>query len=774
MTNATERRTIQAHSGLPGVGFSSVGEIIPGYELEERIGAGGYGEVWRAKVPGGLAKAVKIVYGTMSERHAVVELKSLERIKDVRHPFILTLERIEVVDGRLVVVTELAEGSLRDRFEDVTEGGAAGIERDHLLRYMHDVADALDYMYEQHSLQHLDIKPENLLLIGGHVKVADFGLTKDLRDNSLSAVAGMTPLYAAPEVFEGKPGRHSDQYSLACVYQYLLTGQPPFRGRTTAQLISQHLHSSPDLTLLPRQEHSAILKALSKDPRKRYDSCSEFVRALETAGRSEEAAPKKEMDNDREKRTPPAPQGPEPSAPRQSALHETDLDSDETDVGSRSPRILRPVPLDDVTFTPRPAVVIGLGGVAGKLLKALQQRLSGQKGTKPALPIRLLYVDTDETDIYEAMYGKDGECLTHGDVLTAPLKRPSDYRRKSKRLMEWIPRRWLFNIPRSQRTEGIRALGRLAFVDRYRELSLAFRKCLEKATGNVPTADPAESEEPEHQPELPRVFIVTATGGGTGSGMAVDAGYAMRRALSALGLEDAGLTGLFLQHDTALLPNATLGVANSLAFLRELGHFNRTGSFPQDADVGIPEAIALPPFDRSYFVRLGADAEDRTGNTLDEAAEYLYRCLTGRSAGVLDYLRGPGAEHQGRPRLNSFVAKVVGGDGADGQPSREPLPLGTWTDLTLDVHKRLLKTRGAARLLIATAGADEEHVAAIKAQCGDFGTIIRDGDDSRTFVCDEIEAVPYGDVLALLESESPDSVEIAEMLTTRTDVEWDT
>jgi len=126
MHNATERRTIHAQGGMPGDALSASGEIIPGYELEERIGAGGYGEVWRVRAPGGLLKAVKIVYGTMSDRHAVVELKSLERIKGVRHPFILTLERIEIVEGRLLVVTELAEGSLRDLFEEITAKGSAG------------------------------------------------------------------------------------------------------------------------------------------------------------------------------------------------------------------------------------------------------------------------------------------------------------------------------------------------------------------------------------------------------------------------------------------------------------------------------------------------------------------------------------------------------------------------------------------------------------------------------------------------------------------------
>ena len=64
---------------------------------------------------------------------------------------------------------------------------------------MRCVADALDYMSDEHKLQHLHIKPENLLMVGGHVKVADFGLIKDLENASQSLMSGMTPAYAAPE-----------------------------------------------------------------------------------------------------------------------------------------------------------------------------------------------------------------------------------------------------------------------------------------------------------------------------------------------------------------------------------------------------------------------------------------------------------------------------------------------------------------------------------------------------------------------------------------------
>ena len=94
-------------------------EPIPGYTLEERIGVGGYGEVWRVNAPGELKKAVKIVHGPLSESRIERELKAMERIRAVHHPMLLSVERFEIVDEHLLVVMELADGSLKDRFDDI-------------------------------------------------------------------------------------------------------------------------------------------------------------------------------------------------------------------------------------------------------------------------------------------------------------------------------------------------------------------------------------------------------------------------------------------------------------------------------------------------------------------------------------------------------------------------------------------------------------------------------------------------------------------------------
>src|SRR5882757_830944 len=120
-------------------------EPIPGYRLIERLGRGGFGEVWKAEAPGGMHKAIKFVYGDMDgvgpdNKGAEQEFRSLNRVKSIRHPFLLSIERIEVIDGQLLIVTELADRNLSDRFTECTGTGLSGVPREELLRYMEEAA----------------------------------------------------------------------------------------------------------------------------------------------------------------------------------------------------------------------------------------------------------------------------------------------------------------------------------------------------------------------------------------------------------------------------------------------------------------------------------------------------------------------------------------------------------------------------------------------------------------------------------------------------------
>src|SRR6516164_4037412 len=267
------------------VRIESQAEPIPGYKLLERLGGGGFGEVWKAVAPGGLFKAIKFVYGDLETANeeglrAEQELKALSRVKSVRHRYILSLERYDIIDGQLIIVMELADRNLWDRFKECRAQGLPGIPRAELQGYMAETAEALDLMNKEYQLQHLDIKPQNLFLVHNHIKVADFGLVKDLEGMVASVTGGVTPVYAAPETFDGWVSRFCDQYSLAIVYQELLTGQRPFNGNNVRQLILQHLQASPNLTPLPESDQAAIGRALAKNPDERFPTCQDLVRAL--------------------------------------------------------------------------------------------------------------------------------------------------------------------------------------------------------------------------------------------------------------------------------------------------------------------------------------------------------------------------------------------------------------------------------------------------------------------------------------------------------------
>ena len=607
-------------------------EPLPGYRLIERLGSGGYGEVWRAEAPGGLTKAIKFVFGRHDEKRASIELRALDHVRSVRHPFLLSLERIEVVDGRLLVVTELAENSVKDRFDICRRDSLRGIPREELLGYMRDTADALDFMGETHALQHLDIKPENLLLLAGHVKVADFGLVKDMRQSQASLVGGMTPLYAAPEVFRGTPSRHSDQYSLAIVYQEMLTGTLPFAGCNSAELTLQHLNDEPDLSALAPSDRYAVSRALAKDAQHRYASCREFVESLAKApaGTTETqlepqsagfgGAPQYIHDNS-------------PPAIKTQFCDESELGQWNApsqlfaELPTLDCRIVDLPPVELANRDPRlaPVLVLGIGGTAGRVLTQLRGAIHNQVAGRSLPAVQFLLLDTDSRALSNAAQG-DTAALTPDEVLHLPLRRPQHYRDNSQRLLHWLSRRWLYNIPRSLRTEGLRPLGRLALADHARQVGQRVRRAMSQAIDPESISASSAIVEQEFRPDALRVMVVASISGGTGGGMALDVGYAVRTILQKLGISESRIVGIMMHSTDRDARYSELARVNAFSWLSEFNHFQaQKNAYPGDASCGLP---AHPPgvsaFDQTYLVHLGANLDDAEFEQATQAvADYV-------------------------------------------------------------------------------------------------------------------------------------------------------
>src|SRR5207249_6209987 len=133
--------------------------------------------------------------------------------------------------------------------------GLPAIPGPELLEYLREAAKGIDYLNEpRHTvedktgvgIQHRDIKPANLLLVGGSLKVGDFGLAKLLEADAVNNSGALTVSYAAPECFQGQTSRFSDQYSLAVTYCEMRGGRLPFEG-SVAQTVAGHLGQPPDL-----------------------------------------------------------------------------------------------------------------------------------------------------------------------------------------------------------------------------------------------------------------------------------------------------------------------------------------------------------------------------------------------------------------------------------------------------------------------------------------------------------------------------------------------
>lgn len=572
-------------------------EPIPGYIIRKPLGAGGFGEVWLAEAPGGLQKAVKFVYGALDERRATRELKSLERIKGVQHPFLLTLERFEVVDGQLVIVTELADGSLEDVFRRHCERGSCGIPRTSLLAYLQDTADALDYLNSKFQLQHLDVKPGNLLMVGGHVKLADFGLLKDLRDVEHSMVGGLTPIYAAPEVFDGRPSSNSDQYSLAVMYQELLTGTRPFDGRTIAQLATQHVHSAPNLEPLPPMDRPIVARALEKNPERRFASCLEFIETLRGAAakqasfsRSGQAGTASEM-------------GTEDVT---LGLHLAELEKVE-----ELPRLASSDFQTRNMAAGSHAMVIGIGGVGAECLHLLRERIA-RCHTQSPLDLHAVLIDTDAETIEGAKLAEASGRVTPCTTIYTPLKTPHEYRQEQSASLRSVSRRWLYNIPRSKKTEGLRPLGRLAMVDHAKTIDRYLREAIRHLAAVCGS-------------NVPHIYVVASASGGTGGGMIWDICHLARHLLDETGLSAAELIPLVIVPAVDTRSNSPLSVADSYATLTELAHYLKPGnSYPGDQGAGWPSVpAARSPLKQTYVVA-SRTALERGRNPIEMIADYLW------------------------------------------------------------------------------------------------------------------------------------------------------
>lgn len=273
-------------------------------DLRNRLEAAlGSGYACERELPGGAASRLFLAMETALSRRVVIKVlaaeaasavgaarfqQEMELTAQLQHPHILAVLTAGARDDLLYYVMPYVAGeSLRHRLE--REGALPVADGILLLR---EVADALAFAH-QHGIVHRDVKPENILIQGGHAVIMDFGVARAL----LAARGGRrltdpgttvgTVGYMAPEQAAGDQDidARADIYALGVVGYEMLTGAPPFAGGTPLAVVAAHQTQLPVAPRevraeIPADVSAAILMALAKDPAARFQTAADFRDAL--------------------------------------------------------------------------------------------------------------------------------------------------------------------------------------------------------------------------------------------------------------------------------------------------------------------------------------------------------------------------------------------------------------------------------------------------------------------------------------------------------------
>lgn len=252
-------------------------QVMGPFEIEQRIGVGGMGTVYRALYSKtGQRVALKVLSPDLAADEKLIARfeREVAILKKLRHPHIVRYFGSGRQGAQRYYIMELVDGGslaelLRERgrlpWEDV-------------IRFGVQICGALEHAHGE-GVIHRDLKPGNLLLNAkGQVKLTDFGIARDNTATALTA-AGKTVgtfAYMAPEQIQGVPpiSIKTDLYALGCVLFELLTGRPPFEAESDVNLLFQHLKEEPPRIMplvidCPIWLESLVLQLLEKDPAKR-------------------------------------------------------------------------------------------------------------------------------------------------------------------------------------------------------------------------------------------------------------------------------------------------------------------------------------------------------------------------------------------------------------------------------------------------------------------------------------------------------------------------
>ena len=281
-----------------------VGTTLAGYAVRAKVGEGGTSTVFRAEHPQHGTVALKVLRDKLRHDKTAVArfLREAQFGARAEHPNIVrTIEFGQTDEERYFLAIEWAGGEILEKYAEKKGPLAPG----DVAEIMRQLAGAVQAAHDA-GMVHRDLKPENVMYDPAtvHVKLLDFGIAADTDaapDQRLTRAGFFvgTLMYVAPEALSGElVGPAADQYSLATIAYYLLTGALPYVGKSPRELFSQLLtqppiplgKAKPNLSFSPAVE-TVVMRALSKQPSERFGSVREFAEALSAAALTAAPAP---------------------------------------------------------------------------------------------------------------------------------------------------------------------------------------------------------------------------------------------------------------------------------------------------------------------------------------------------------------------------------------------------------------------------------------------------------------------------------------------------